>query len=109
LDLESGKADSVRGRTALVLAHLHRIDPDAHMARFYCIELAPTLFGEVAVLRRWGRIGTRGRTTTESWLSPCEAEEAAGRTLQQKLARGYISASGTNESEPRRRKTPEVG
>jgi predicted DNA-binding WGR domain protein len=54
----------------MVLAHLHRIDPDAHMARFYSIELAPTLFGEVTVLRRWGRIGTRGRTSIETWTSP---------------------------------------
>ncbi len=42
----------------MVLAHLHRIDPDANMARFYCIDLTPTLFGEITVLRHWGRIGT---------------------------------------------------
>lgn len=34
-------------------AHLHRIDPNANLARFYCIDLAPGLFGEVAVLRQW--------------------------------------------------------
>ena len=33
LDLESNKAESVQGRTALALAHLHRIDPEANMAR----------------------------------------------------------------------------
>ncbi len=36
LDLESNKAESVQGRTALALAHLHRIDPQANMARFFC-------------------------------------------------------------------------
>ena len=35
----------------MALAHLHRTDPKANMARFYCIEVAPTLFGEVSVLR----------------------------------------------------------
>ena len=35
--------------------HLHRIDAEANMARFYTIEIAPTLFGEVSVLLRWGR------------------------------------------------------
>lgn len=73
----------------MVLAHLHRIDPDANMARFYCIDLAPTLFGEVTVLRRWGRIGTCGRTHIETWPSTGEAEAAAHRTLWQKSRRGY--------------------
>ncbi len=73
----------------MVLAHLYRIDSGARMARFYSIELAPTLFGEVTVLRRWGRIGTRGRTSIETWTNPNEAEAAAYRTLLQKSRRGY--------------------
>jgi len=77
---------------AMVLAHLHRIDPDANMARFYCIDLAPTLFGEVTVLRRWGRIGTCGRTSIETWPSEGEAETAASRTLRKKSRRGYRQA-----------------
>ena len=71
------------------LAHLHRTDPKANMARFYCIEVAPTLFGEVSVLRTWGRIGTRGRTSVETCLSAAKAEKAAVRTLRQKVRRGY--------------------
>jgi len=70
-------------------AHLHRIDPNANMARFYRIDLAPTLFGEVAVLRQWGRIGTNGRTTIETWPSINEAQHSADRTLRQKSRRGY--------------------
>jgi hypothetical protein len=34
----------------MVLAHLHRIVPEANMARFYCIDIASTLFGDVSVL-----------------------------------------------------------
>jgi predicted DNA-binding WGR domain protein len=73
----------------MVLAHLHRIDADANMARFYCIDLAATLFGEVTVLRRWGRIGTCGRTNLETWPSAGEAEVSANRTFRQKSRRGY--------------------
>ncbi|MEY3309017.1 MAG: hypothetical protein RLZZ413_3055 [Pseudomonadota bacterium] len=51
----------------MVLAHLHRNDLAANMARFYSIYLVPTLFGEVTVLRRWGRIGTCGRMQSETW------------------------------------------
>lgn len=70
-------------------AHLHRIDPKANMARFYHVDLVPTLFGEVAVLRQWGRIGTNGRTTVETLPSIGEAEMSANRTLRQKMRRGY--------------------
>lgn len=70
-------------------AHLHRIDPNANMARFYHVDLAPTLFGEVAVLRQWGRIGTNGRTTVETWPSIDEAQQSADQTLRQKSRRGY--------------------
>ncbi|PJF10191.1 WGR domain-containing protein [Pseudorhodobacter sp. MZDSW-24AT] len=69
--------------------YLHRIDPNANMARFYHIDLAPTLFGEVAVLRHWGRIGTNGRTTIETLPSINEAQQSADRTLRQKSRRGY--------------------
>ena len=37
----------------MALAHRHRIDPEASMARFYIVDVAPTLFGEVSVLRTW--------------------------------------------------------
>jgi predicted DNA-binding WGR domain protein len=76
----------------MVLAHLHRNDLAANMARFYSIYLVPTLFGEVTVLRRWGRIGTCGRMQSETWSGAGEAEAAANRTLQQKSCRGYRPA-----------------
>jgi len=59
------------------------------MARFYCIDVAATLFGDVSVLRTWGRIGTQGRTSTETCGSFEEAQRAASRTLRQKMQRGY--------------------
>ena len=92
LDLESNKAESVQGRTVMALAHLHRIDPETNMARFYCIDVAATLFGDVSVLRTWGRIGTQGRTSIETCASADEAEGAAFRTLRQKMRRGYLPA-----------------
>jgi predicted DNA-binding WGR domain protein len=66
----------------MVLAHLHRINRGATMARFYSIDLTPNLFGEVTVLRRWGRIGTHGRTSIETWPNTIEAEAAANCTLR---------------------------
>ena len=84
----------------MVLAHLHRIDLDANMARFYHIDLASTLFGEVAVLRRWGRIGTRGRTSIETCPNSIEAEASAKRTIRQKTNRGYKPVASFGVEEP---------
>lgn len=81
----------------MVPAHLQRVDPEANMARFYRVEVAPTLFGEVAVLRSWGRIGTRGRTSIETCPSAAEAEQSAVRTLCQKVRRGYNCAFGGHQ------------
>jgi predicted DNA-binding WGR domain protein len=77
----------------MVLAQLHRIDPDANMARYYCVDIAATLFGEFCVIRTWGRIGTRGRKSLETWESPAEAEKAAVQTVRQKARRGYLLTS----------------
>ena len=74
----------------MVLAHLYRIDLEANMARFYRIDVAATLFGEVCVLRTWGRIGTHGRTRIETYASSEEAEKVASGTLRQKIRRGYL-------------------
>lgn len=68
--------------------HLHRIAAEANMARIYTIEIAPTLFGEVSVLRR---IGTHGRTSIETCVTPEKAQLPAFRTLRQKVRRGYVA------------------
>ena len=74
----------------MALAHLHRIDPEANMARFYCIDVATTLFGDVSFFRTWGRIGTHGRTRIETCATVEDAERAASQTLRQKMRRGYL-------------------
>ncbi|WP_425291569.1 WGR domain-containing protein [Aminobacter anthyllidis] len=37
------------------------------MRRFYGLTLQPTLFGGVSVIRNWGRIGTNGQATIETF------------------------------------------
>ena len=38
------------------LAYLEKIDPYRRMMRFYAIWITPTLFGEWAMVREWGRV-----------------------------------------------------
>ncbi len=39
---------------------LTKIDPEQNMARFYALDVQPTLFGEFVLLKEWGRIGSGG-------------------------------------------------
>ena len=68
--------------------HLTRIDPALNMARFYDISLQPTLFGEVAVRRHWGRIGTGGQVMMQTFDAD-GATVAQARLEQAKRRRGY--------------------
>ena len=72
--------------------HLHKRDPDCNMARFYRVDVQPTLFGEASVARSWGRIGTAGRTAFETCPTHAAAEAAAAKTIYTKLKRGYFAA-----------------
>ena len=72
-------------------ADLCRIDQAANSCRFYVLRLAPDLFGGVAVVRAWGRIGTRGQMKADPYPSPEAAAAALARHLRQKLRRGYVA------------------
>lgn len=71
---------------------LSRIDPARNMARFYALSLEPSLFGDVAVVRRWGRIGTRGRQAIALHADVSSAQAALERLARAKRRRGYRTA-----------------
>ena len=68
---------------------LRRVDPTRNMARFYGLSLQPTLFGEVSVVRSWGRIGTRGRIKIATHASGEGAATDFARLEAAKRRRGY--------------------
>ena len=68
---------------------LTRIDPDRNMARFYKIDVQPTLFGEWAVIREWGRIGQGGRVCVVAYATRGLADLAAVAWLGRKARRAY--------------------
>ncbi len=72
--------------------YLVRVDPSQNMARYYGIAVQPTLFGEISVVRSWGRIGTRGRTMLVTFGYADEALDASGELEKQKRRRGYVGA-----------------
>ena len=59
------------------------------MRRFYCIDVQPTLFGDFAVVRRWGRIGRQGQQLERWFRTEAEAHREARRWAKVKTRRGY--------------------
>jgi len=70
--------------------HFERQVPADNIARFYHLEIQPTLFGGWSLRRSWGRIGTRGRDRYESFATAAEALAAARRLEVLKCRRGYV-------------------
>ena len=69
--------------------YIERRDATRNMARFYALSIEPTLFGDVCLTRRWGRIGTRGQMRTMSFSHENEALAQFVRIQRQKASRGY--------------------
>jgi len=59
------------------------------MARYYLLSIQPTLFGEVAVTRTWGRIGKRGGKKSEMFPTERKAAEHFLELARRKRAKGY--------------------
>lgn len=69
--------------------YFERHDPGRNMARFYALSIEGTLFGHACLVRRWGRIGTAGRTVQHSFDNESEAVDLFLELLRAKRMRGY--------------------
>ncbi|WP_347881486.1 WGR domain-containing protein [Ancylobacter polymorphus] len=73
--------------------YVERRDTVRNMARFYALSIEPTLFGEVCLTRRWGRIGARGRAKCHTFKREEEAVQLFLGLLRGKQKRGYRAIS----------------
>jgi len=64
------------------------------MARFYALSLETSLFGDIMLIRRWGRIGTHGRVRSEWFDTQNAAADRMTMIAALKTRRGY-QAYGT--------------
>ncbi len=69
--------------------YMQRVDPTKNMSRFYALDIERNLFGEWSLVRRWGRIGSRGREVIQSFVRHDEAVRAAENWCEKKIRRGY--------------------
>ena len=59
------------------------------MARFYALSIQPGLFGDIGLVREWGRIGTLGRVRIDLYERDEDAEDALDLVAMRKRRRGY--------------------
>jgi predicted DNA-binding WGR domain protein len=80
------------------MIRLIRKQTPENMARFYLIQVVPSLFGEWGVLREWGRIGRSGCVRKDWYIDKAAAQKASGMLLEKKLLRGYRYAPGSSDN-----------
>ncbi len=68
---------------------LEKRDQSKNLARFYVLRIQPTLFGQWALQRCWGRIGAQGCESSLWFETEDEALDALASQEQQKKRRGY--------------------
>jgi predicted DNA-binding WGR domain protein len=71
--------------------YMERCDQRLNISRFYEVGVEPTLFGDWAVVCRWGRIGTQGRIRQDWFTSLPEAQSAQARRVARKQRSGYVN------------------
>ena len=71
---------------------LRRFDAAKNMARFYGVAVQPTLFGQWAVVRRWGRIITDGRRA-KTWFEALPAAVAYAEAFTSAKRKGGYNAA----------------
>jgi len=64
-------------------------DAEQNRARFYELQWQPTLWGEGALVRTWGRIGTAGQQRATIFPDRAAAQAQIARTIRARLRHGY--------------------
>jgi predicted DNA-binding WGR domain protein len=69
--------------------NLVNIDDKNNMARFYKLDVQPSLFGGWSLVREWGRIGRAGKVCLEFYQTRGVADLALIAKWSEKRKRGY--------------------
>lgn len=75
--------------------YCRKVDRTRNQARYYTLAIEPTLFGEIAVVRQWGRIGKRGGEKSEVFATERDAAIHFLALARRKRQRGYRPAGNS--------------
>jgi predicted DNA-binding WGR domain protein len=77
-------------------ARFERIDPSQNCQRFYTLSWQPELWGGIALVRHWGRLGNQGSQRLEgSYPDRQSAQQLAARLIRRRLQRRYLLVDWT--------------
>ena len=65
------------------------VDPARNRRRFYAIIWQPTVWGDTALVRHWGRLGTLGRSLANFYSDIPNAQVAAEGMVRRRLNHGH--------------------
>jgi predicted DNA-binding WGR domain protein len=65
------------------------VDPKRNRARVYVLTWQPTLWGEIALVRTWGRLDHPGRSQMTIYHDREQAQADLRRLLRRRLQHGY--------------------
>jgi len=71
------------------VARFVSVDPTKNRSRFYELRLQETLWGGVALVRGWGRLGAPGRWAATEFPDRAAAQLDVERAVRRRLGRGY--------------------
>ncbi len=72
-----------------VYVRFESVDPAENRRRFYDLLWQPTLFGEGALVRSWGRQGQPGTTRATFYPDRTQADAEVRQVVRRRLAHGY--------------------
>jgi predicted DNA-binding WGR domain protein len=81
---------------------LQRRDRARNVARFYVLAIEPSLYGDAALVRAWGRIESLGRQRLDLYASAGEVGETLEAWLARKVRRGYAPVVSNVKFQPER-------
>lgn len=70
--------------------YVERSDSSRNMARYYAMSIEQNLFGNICLLRKWGRIGTKGQMMVHHFDREEDAVLLFLDLVRQKRKRGYL-------------------
>lgn len=73
------------------IAYLTQHDIASNKHRFYQMYLALGIFGEWALVREWGRIGSSGQTRSDWYETEEQAIKAGLKIVKSKINKGYLA------------------
>jgi predicted DNA-binding WGR domain protein len=105
LDLAIEARDSIPMIAQPYELYVERMDPTKNIARFYAMSIEATLFGDVCLTRRWGRIGAHGQAMQHHFNTEEDAVQLFLDLLRRKRVRGYGPQTGRQQHNRRARRT----